>query len=370
MVRDGSLVKVDLVTPRFHPSVGGIEESVAQLAFGLIGQGHDVVVHTAQLPETPISEVWRKVPIRRYPLVLDRGFYVSRFEPVLEGDLIHLHAYAHQTNDWVIERNAGEKPIVYSTHHGIKFPKPRLLARIYHWWYNRRRGLPNLRRVQAVLVPTKVDRDEFARRGVEARRIHVVPSGVDEEGFARHRGWRPADLKGDFFLYLGRLHKEKGVVDLVRAYAKLRPRQRLLLAGKDEGALRHAAPLPDGVHVLHRFDAAQKWGLLESCRALVLPSHYEGQGIVVAEAWAKHKPVIATRAGGLAAVVQDGRTGLLVDVRDQTGLAKAMARLAEDDALAKRLGEAGAKHARAEYRWPVIVEHVVRLYRDAAKARR
>ena len=79
---------------------------------------------------------------------------------------------------------------------------------------------------------------------------------------------------------------------------------------------------------------------LDQATVLVLPSRFEGLGRVVIEAFARGRGVVATRAGGILDLVEDGREGLLVDVDDVTGLADALVRVLSDRALAERLGAA------------------------------
>ncbi|HLE47389.1 MAG TPA: glycosyltransferase family 4 protein [Candidatus Thermoplasmatota archaeon] len=360
-------MNIDMVTPRFHPTVGGIEEAVAQLATGLKRRGHEVVIHTTKTGDLATQETWRGLDVRRYEPEMQRGYYVSRFEPKLEGEIVHLHAYAHHTNDWVIERHPN-KPTFVSTHHGVDFPKGSFSARAYHAYYNRFIGIPNLRRVTNVLVPTSFDERRFTELGVPRERIHVVPSGVDEAAFSSHEPLTPegVDPKWGFLLFLGRLHEEKGLDDLLEGFRVAEIRSHLVIAGRDEGmaqACRSRAEEDRRIHVWTDFTQDEKWGLLEACRGLVLPSRHEGQGIVVAEAWAKGKPVVCSRAGALPSVVEDGINGLLAPVGDAGALAAAMRRIVADAPLAKRLGEAGREKAERDYHWDGIVNRVEVLYR-------
>ncbi len=72
----------------------------------------------------------------------------------------------------------------------------------------------------------------------------------------------------------------------------------------------------------------------------MLPSRYEGLGRVVIEAFARGRGVVATRAGGILDLVEDGREGLLVEPEHTQGLAEALVRVLSDSALAERLGTA------------------------------
>ena len=362
-----------MVTPRYYPSLGGIEESVFQLSTGLSRRGHSVTVHTIQLEDWPEKERLQGVEIRRYPVTMERGFYVSRFEPDLHGEITHLHAYAHQTNDWVIERRRGVTPIFLSTHHGARFPKPRLKAKLYHAWYNRFRGIPNVRALSGLFVPTGYDAEDFANRGVPREIIHVIPSGADERLFGTFQPWTPPNVGSPFALYMGRLSEEKGVLDLLAAHELLSDRPSLVVCGRDDGLLKTfdlAALRSRNIHVLPNVTPEQRFGLLAACRTLVLPSHYEGQGIVVAEAWAQKKPVVATRAGALPSVIDDGTDGLLVPVQDPEKLAVAIRQVMSDEALARRLGRAGREKAEKQFRWPDLVSRVEQLYLSSRNTRR
>jgi glycosyltransferase involved in cell wall biosynthesis len=80
---------------------------------------------------------------------------------------------------------------------------------------------------------------------------------------------------------------------------------------------------------------------------LVLPSRYEGLGRVVIEAFARGRGVVASRAGGILDLVDDGRQGLLVDAEDTTALADALVRVLSDGVLAGRLGAAARERFHA-----------------------
>ena len=370
---EGPCLRIDMVTPRFHPSIGGIEESVLQLSLGLTRRGHSVTVHTMRMQDWPEKERFQGLDVRRYPAVMDRGYYVSRFEPDLSGEITHLHAYAHQTNDWVIAKRRGVTPIFLSTHHGARFPKPRLYAKLYHAFYNRFRGIPNLRSLKGVLVPTGLDAQDFSERGVPPEIIHVVPSGADERLYGNVAPWTPNGIARGFILYVGRLHEEKGVLDLLVAQGLLPNKPPMVVAGRDGGLLAEldvSALRKQNVHVLTEFTAEQRFGLIAACGLFVLPSHHEGQGIVVAEAWAQRKPVVATRAGALPSVIDDGTDGILVPVKDPEKLATAMQRVLGNGDLAKRLAAEGRAKAEAQFRWPDIVSRVEQLYLSSRNTRR
>jgi len=89
-------------------------------------------------------------------------------------------------------------------------------------------------------------------------------------------------------------------------------------------------------------------------------SRVEGFGVALAEASACALPVIAGRSGGLAEAVQDGETGLVVEPDDADAVAAAVARVFDDQLLARRLGQAARKAVETYYNW----DRVIRDLRD------
>ncbi len=147
-------------------------------------------------------------------------------------------------------------------------------------------------------------------------------------------------------LFVGVLEAYKNVDGLAAAWRRVAPRvpeARLVVVGKGSrhatverlaaelpGRVEHAAELtPDGVA-----------GALDEASVLVLPSRFEGLGRVVIEAFARGRGVVATRAGGILDLVEDGRQGLLVAVGDVDGLVAALTTVLGDRATAERLGTA------------------------------
>jgi phosphatidylinositol alpha-1,6-mannosyltransferase len=98
---------------------------------------------------------------------------------------------------------------------------------------------------------------------------------------------------------------------------------------------------------------------------LDIPGDVEGFGIVFAEAALAGAASVATRVGGIPEAVQDEVTGLLAEPGDFKGLVERIARLLTNESERKRLAEAGARRARAELAWPVIIQAYVDLFSAA-----
>ena len=145
--------------------------------------------------------------------------------------------------------------------------------------------------------------------------------------------------------YVGRIEPRKGVLDLVRAAPLIDAR--VVVVGNDPyGADRSYADEVDRSGGIERYDwVDDAAGLMGALDVLVLPSHQEPFGTVLAEAMNAGTPVVATRVGGIPEVVEDGVTGRLVAPGDPPALAAAVR-----DVLARRAEMSAACRARAR-RW-------------------
>lgn len=175
-------------------------------------------------------------------------------------------------------------------------------------------------------------------------------------------------------LTVGRLIARKGHAYLIEALALLaRPDTHLVIVGEghERAALEHqvrALHLEERVSFAGRVSDAELQRLYQACQVFVLPAIVDSSGdtemlgMVSLEAMRYGKPVVATRVGGVADIVQDGATGLLVDQRNPALLAAAIDRLLADPALADALGRAGYDFARDHFSWEAIMQQTLGLY--------
>ena len=88
--------------------------------------------------------------------------------------------------------------------------------------------------------------------------------------------------------------------------------------------------------------------------------------MVIAQAMAAGKPVVASRVGGVAEMVSDGETGFLYEVGDVRKLADSLVRLLQDDSLRAKMGQAGKLKAEANYRASIVAQRTFQVYQDVA----
>jgi len=169
-------------------------------------------------------------------------------------------------------------------------------------------------------------------------------------------------------LYLGRLKRDKGVLDLAQAFVEINrqvPDAVLLLVGPDEDQL-----LPLITDTLNESSDCLCYvpytrtpeHFMRAADILCLPSYREGFGSVVIEAAACEIPAVASRIYGLTDAVDDGVTGFLVSVADIPGLANAVIKLVTDDGLRAMQGIAARKRAEKLFKQERITHELLQLY--------
>lgn len=214
---------------------------------------------------------------------------------------------------------------------------------------------------------------DLVRRGVPARRITVIPCGMDTDTYKPDPG---VAVSPGRFLYLGRLRKYKGVQHAIRALAVLRDRgveASLTVVGDGEysGELRRLSQrlgLDGSVSFTGFVPISEALYRLRTCYAAVFPSEKEGWGLTVIEANCCGAPVIASRSDGLTDSVRDGETGVLVPHGDPVALADAMQRLLKDPAERARLSAGGLEWGRS-FHWDRTGSEMIRAMEKTVSGR-
>lgn len=199
--------------------------------------------------------------------------------------------------------------------------------------------------------------------GVDAGRFK--PDAAARSALRARLGIAPEDI---VLLYLGRLNREKGVLDLAAAFRQLAERHpdvRLLLVGPDEDNLEPELRVLLGAHAarLHRVGlVTQPERCYPAADIFCLPSYREGFPVSVLEAAACGLPSVASRIYGVTDAVLEGTTGLLHPPRDAKALALAAERLIEDEALRRKMGEAARRRALSNFSAERMVESQAEFY--------
>jgi glycosyltransferase involved in cell wall biosynthesis len=210
--------------------------------------------------------------------------------------------------------------------------------------------------------------------GVDEGRISVVPHGVPVyPGFQR----RTESNNERLVVYVGRLEKRKGTLDLMRAIPSVLRAigaTRFVFIGGDRphcpGGRTHAEfireELPsearERIQLLGRLpdDEVNRW--LQTADLFVAPSVYESFGLVFLEAMRWGTPVIGARAGGVPEIVDDGRTGFLASPGNPAELARLIVTVLGNEQLRRQIGEAGRCRVETQFSINVTAAKVAELY--------
>lgn len=238
----------------------------------------------------------------------------------------------------------------------------------------------SFQRADALCAPSRFVAERTARLLAlpGAADIPVIANPVDLDRFrptpARHDGTeREAHI-----VFVGTVCPQKGVPELLQAAALVadrHPTLRLSLIGRDwpdeEGGsttARLRGTLPEGIagRVTFRGPLPHERipAALAEATIVVVPSHTEAFGLVIAEAMAAGRPVVAARAGAAAELISHGVDGLLCDARSASALAHALRSVLDDPEAGRRMGRAARSTAEKRFDLAHLVERNEALYRD------
>jgi len=199
----------------------------------------------------------------------------------------------------------------------------------------------------------------------------IIPNGVDTGHF--HSGVTPIerfDNGKTNILFVGRLEKRKGFDYLLEAYRLIKnevPNCRLIQVGSGVRLLKKYEKRIDQLHIKDvSFTGYAKYIDLpryyKTADIVCFPmTGWESQGIVLLEAMAVGKPIVASDIEGFTAVLTDGVEGITVPPRNAEKLAEAILKLARDKKLREEMGARGKPRA-AQYNWPVVAKKVLDIY--------
>ncbi len=390
---------------RYWPSHGGAEKSFQLLSRSFAAAGHDVTVYTTNAldfryfwdrtaghlpPGEELVEGVRVVrhPVRYLPFHKAPDSWPARLPlDAAQGWLAHspwlpsliaasgrsrpsfdiVHASSLPVNAIIragcrIARRAGI-PLIISPHvHSGERCAPGGLLGLYTAPVQ----LEMLRRADAVIAKTGGEAELLEAHGVAGERITVAPNGLDLDemgGGDGERFRRRFGIPGPMVLHLAHKSVLKGSRDTVEAMKVLWRNgsdARLVLAGFTEqgfGAwVRGVDPaFRRRIVDLESPDEQLKKDALAAQDIFVLPSRADSFGYVFLESWYYEKPVIGAMAGGIPAVIDDGRDGLLVPCGHPQVLAEYIDKLLRDPALREHLGLAGRRKLDRQFDWNRIV---------------
>jgi glycosyltransferase involved in cell wall biosynthesis len=227
-----------------------------------------------------------------------------------------------------------------------------------------------IRRVDDIIAISPYILDEY--RGRTKARFHRVDNPIPDDYFELSAPAVPGRL-----LFAGTISERKDPITLLAALDRVRqetPAVHLHLAGRaidteypprvQQFVAEHQ--LAGCTHFLGLLDVRTMMEEYARCAVMVLPSRQETAPVVILEAMAAGKPVVATDVGGVRDLVEDGASGFVVPAGDAGEMARRISQLLNDDALREQMGRRGKEIAWARFRRDIIADRYREIYLDVA----
>jgi glycosyltransferase involved in cell wall biosynthesis len=384
-------------TPPFAWATGGCARVTYELSKELAKRGHNVTIITTDLYKPNMrysscdhSDVCENLKITRFKYFSDwlawkhkvylsiellkyLNLHISDYDLVHLQDLISIHAFAT-----AILCRKNNIPYVLTTHGSIPWLSEKHMINII---YNTLCGKSILKHASKIVALNEMEVNQCLKMGIEGQKLEIIPNGVPL--FSQV----PLPLKGEFrmkysiikdekiILYLGRLHKIKGLELLLDAFFDLRnyPKIKLVIVGPDDGYLEELVnkiknlKLDDRVIVTGALYDTDKASAYIDADVYVLPSIYECFPLSVLEACSYGIPVIITNRCGIADVI-DNQVGLVVPY-DKDYLRDAILHMLSDEKLRQDFGKKGKLLVRERFNWEKIAEQEERIYLTCVSAK-
>jgi len=358
--------------------------------------GHEVHVVTLDFPGAPYEEELGSLHIHRVAVdiptptfhtwvLLFNHFFEKRVGQLARKygapDIIHAHDWL-TVSGGIAAKHLLRSPLVVTFHsteasRSSHSPSPEsALVEGLEWW-------GSFEAARVIAVSGWMKSEVISMFKTPTSKVADIPNAVDPlkfEGPVDTRAMREKwGVEGGEKLItaVGRFTSQKGFDDLIRAYPAIRrsiPASRLLLIG--DGYMRgELESLAERVQVKEKttfagfVSDAELVGALRSSDVVVVPSRFEPFGIIALEAMASGVPVVVSRVGGLAEIVEDTVDGLEVEPDSPSSIAEATVRVLSDRELATRLAQKGREKAKV-YSWENAARRTLETYQEAERESR
>ena len=389
-------MKILQVCPKFHHSVASGSTMIAYyISKELARRGHSVTVYTSDMKDkyTRINSGIEKiggvkvhrfrsvgtVATRKMKIFVTPMSISALKNEVCSFDIVHVHEC--RSFQSVVVHHYAKKygvPYVLQAHGSL----PRIGSwRRLKWFYDVLFGYRLLRDASKVIALNQMEAEHYKNMGVPEEKIAIIPNGIDLSEYAnlppkgafKRKFGIPEDKK--IILYLGRIHKIKGIDFLIKAYAYLTKKMDckdavLVIAGPDDGYLNEAKTLACSLGVS---DSVLFTGLLsekdkinafvDSCLCAYLGQN-EPFGIVTLESAASCTPVIVCEQTPMSDIVKDGDFGFSVKYGDINELAEIMHKMVNDENLLREMGRKGREFVFENYNWANIITKLEKIYEE------
>jgi len=385
-------MKILEVVDFFKPSweAGGIARVCYEISKSLVEEGHDVTVYTTDGFKKRLN-VPMNIPVdvdgistyyfrNTFDILTRNNYYTPYYLPIIARkdiqnyDLVHIHTYRSPLA--VCAAYYAKKyhvPYIIQPHGSLpRIIEKQGLKKLYDMvWGNR-----ILQDASQIVAVSRTEAEQFKQAGIPDEKITVIPNGLNASSFANPT---PSGQfreqygihKKHIVLYVGRLHKRKGIDFLIRAFHSFLQTWKaddvaLVIVGPDDG---YRSVLEDLVEQLCIVDNVRFIGFVPSLRSayrdadiLVYPATYEIFGLVPFEALLCGTPVIVTDDCGCGEIIKEAGCGYLVRYGDVSGLSETLRSALEHPDMNRKMVEAGRRYIEEHLAWERVVKEVEAMY--------
>lgn len=366
-------MKILMVSETYYPYIGGISDHIYYLSRELRSLGHTVKILTShfngceEFSDPDVLRCGRSILIRAnqsYSRITLSLRVLSRVRELLTDnhfDVVHIHGSLAPTLPILsIHFSKGLNVFTFHASHGrsraFKLFRPMLL--------------PYFQKIDGLIAVS--DAAQQAMDHHFPGQYRLIPNGVDTDEFSP--ATRPATELADSrptILFMGRFEPRKGLKYLLAALPEIQaaiPEVLLVIGGEGPIELFYRKLVPQelesNVLFAGKISNADRPNYYAACDLFCSPATgNESFGIVLLEAMATGKPVVASNIAGYNRVITDGREGILVPPRDSQALARAAIQILKDKQRGAAMGAAGRERA-LHFSWPSIAREVETFYNE------
>jgi len=389
-------MKILQVIPYFPPAYafGGPVTGAYLLSRELVRRGHEVTVYTTNaynLSSKINIPFYRTldginvysfnnlsmIPVKYSKLFITPNLIPFTFKDIKNYDIIHLHEYRTFQNVIVSFVSKHYRiPYILQANGSLDY----LGRKIRKITFDLLWGYKILKNAAKLIALTKFEAEQYRSFNIPYEKIVIIPSTFDAskyekllpKGKFREKYNVGSDEK--IVLYLGRIHKRKGIDILIEAFTQVIKKYHdvyLFIIGPDDGFQNQLQALIKNCGIEHKVVLTgprygrEKLEALADADIFVMPSRYEAFSRSLREAMAFGKPVIASDVGGLRDLIKNRETGLLIEPGNIEQLQSAILYLLENPDKAKEMGQRGRKWITSNFSIKKIVDAVEHLYEEA-----
>lgn len=380
-------MKILYVIPYFTPKLGGEANCCFHVAKMMAEKGHDVTIATTDYEnDNTYDKILQNVSIKRFKCKLDLSFFL--YSPNFKAwigdnierfDLCHIHTFRSYQNI-VVQKAATSCGVPYILQaHGT-------VLRLYQkkslkFVYDKLWGNAILKNASGLIALTELELKQYVQMGADKSKISIIPNGVvvprldyTKRMMFKKKHGIPLDAK--MILYMGRMHKIKGIEFLIESFSILKkryPSSVLVLIGPNHGyademrELIEEYGLDNSVYYLGPIYDDDRFYAYLDADVYVQPSIYDGFPTTVLEAITCGNPIVLTNGCGCAKFVEENDIGIAINYGDTDGFCEALLSIILNQKKATSMSENGKGYAEEYLSLRIQADHLERLYLDILK---